>query len=201
MRDAAFRIFVFSQFRKHETMTLTFHEREYCKSDTGTSPRQGIPRRSSCPKTPGARAGRDPSVGSAAMSRICDDTYIVHHYLDQLPSQPPPSYPPKAEWDFPHQMRFTLWITTPIHLDTQRGLPDRSDSTPLNPDCQDCYARPRRPRRPASCRLPRRRIGLIYQGEYHLRTCCNLFCGRELYEPFRQPSIMESSLVERPECR
>jgi len=31
----------------------------------------------------------DPSVGSAEMSRICDRTYVVHHYLDQLPSQPP----------------------------------------------------------------------------------------------------------------
>jgi hypothetical protein len=56
------------------------------------------------------------------MSRICDRTYAVHHYLDQLASQPP-RYPPKAEWDFPHQMRVTLWITTAIHLDTQNVWP------------------------------------------------------------------------------
>ena len=31
------------------------------------------------PETPGARAGRDPSVGSAEMSRMCDRTYVVHH--------------------------------------------------------------------------------------------------------------------------
>ena len=55
-----------------------------------SSPRQGIPRHLSFPKTPGARAGHDPSVGSAEMSRICDRTYVVHHYLDQLPSQPLP---------------------------------------------------------------------------------------------------------------
>jgi hypothetical protein len=36
MRDAAFRIFVFSQLRKHETMTLAFYERKYWKSGTGT---------------------------------------------------------------------------------------------------------------------------------------------------------------------
>ena len=31
-----------------------------------------------------------------------------------------PSYPPKAEWDFPHlYVRVTLWITTAFHLDTQ----------------------------------------------------------------------------------
>jgi len=30
-------------------------------------------------------------------------------------------FPP---WDFPHQMRVTLWITTAIHLDTQFAMPD-----------------------------------------------------------------------------
>src|SRR3972149_6708309 len=39
----------------------------------------------------------------------------------------PPSYPPKAEWDFPHQMRATLRITTAIHLDTQSVLPNPGD--------------------------------------------------------------------------
>ena len=36
MRDAASRVFVFSQLRKHETMTLMFHKRKYWKSGTGT---------------------------------------------------------------------------------------------------------------------------------------------------------------------
>jgi hypothetical protein len=40
MRDAAFRIFVFSQLRKHETMTLTFHKRKYRKSP-GLTPGAG----------------------------------------------------------------------------------------------------------------------------------------------------------------
>jgi hypothetical protein len=91
MRDAASGFFVFSQLRKHETMTLTFHKRKHRKSDTGTSRRQGIPRHSSFPETPGASAAHDPSVCSAEMSKICDRTYgAVHHYLDQLPSQPSP---------------------------------------------------------------------------------------------------------------
>jgi len=48
------------------------------------------------------------------------------YYPDQLPPQPP-SYPPKAEWDFPHQMRVTLWITTAIHLDTRSVMADPID--------------------------------------------------------------------------
>ncbi len=36
MRTAASRVFMFSQLRKHETMTLTFHKRKYWKSGTGT---------------------------------------------------------------------------------------------------------------------------------------------------------------------
>jgi len=87
---------MFSQLRKHETMTRTFHKRKYRKSDTGTSPRQGIPRHSSFPETPGTRAGHDPSVFSAEVNIICDRTYVVHHYLDQLPSQPPQARRPLA---------------------------------------------------------------------------------------------------------
>jgi len=34
-------------------------------------------------------------------------------------------------WDFPHQMRVTLWITTAIHLNMQNVLPAPGDnSTP-----------------------------------------------------------------------
>jgi len=96
MRDAAPRCFVFSQLRKHETMTLTFYKRKYRKSDTGPSPQEGILRHSSFPKTLGARAGHDPSVCSAEMSRIGDRSYVVHQYLDQLPSQPPEARRPLA---------------------------------------------------------------------------------------------------------
>jgi hypothetical protein len=35
MRAAASRVSVFSQLRKHETMTLTFYERKYRKADAG----------------------------------------------------------------------------------------------------------------------------------------------------------------------
>ena len=45
----------------------------------------------------------------------------------------PPSYPPKAEWDFPHQMRATLRITTAIHLDTQSVLPNTGDMQNILP--------------------------------------------------------------------
>ncbi len=36
MRDTGSRVFVFSQLRKHETITLTFHKRKYWNSGTGT---------------------------------------------------------------------------------------------------------------------------------------------------------------------
>jgi len=35
MPDPASRFFVFSQLRKHETMTPTFYERKYRKADAG----------------------------------------------------------------------------------------------------------------------------------------------------------------------
>ena len=48
------------------------------------------------------------------MSRICDRTYVVHHYLDHLPSQPP-------------QARRPLTLSA-------LGLPSSNESHPMDHD-------------------------------------------------------------------
>jgi len=47
-------------------------------------------------------------------------TSCITIWINFRPS--PPSYPPTAEWDFPHQTRVTRWITTAFHLDTQNVM-------------------------------------------------------------------------------